>query len=375
MSDAPHEPPFRAELIGSLVRPEEVKAARAAFEEGSLDAAGLRAVEDAEIRKVVALQEGLGFKVVTDGELRRHSYYDSFTTHGITGLREGPDIRGDFAYHDESGDEIGQRVPQIYDRVTWTGPTNVADFAFTSSCATSALPKVTLPGPAYIHFRAGRANISSDVYPNLDDFWSDLVAAYHAEMKALAEAGCRYIQIDETSIAKLGDPQIRDGLAARGDDWQDLLETYTDAVNAVADGTPQGVALGMHLCRGNKAGHWQAAGGYDVVAEKLFRKLRIKFYFLEYDSERAGSFEPLAAVPEDKTVVIGAMTTKSGDLETADALKSRIGEASRYVPLDRLCISPQCGFSSSIEGVMNIEQQHAKMVRLMEVARELWDDA
>ncbi|MDX1486227.1 MAG: 5-methyltetrahydropteroyltriglutamate--homocysteine S-methyltransferase [Alphaproteobacteria bacterium] len=375
MSNAPHDPPFRAELIGSLVRPPEIKTARAEFEAGRLDAAGLRAVEDEEIRKVVALQEGLGFRVVTDGELRRHSYYDSFTTHGITGLREGPDIGGQFAYHDDSGDEIGQRVPQIYDKVEWAGPTNVDDFRFTASCARTAVPKVTLPGPAYIHFRAGRANISSDVYPNLDDFWSDLVAAYHQEIGALAEAGCGYVQIDETSIAKLGDAEIRDGLAARGDDWQDLLETYTDAINALADGVPQGVALGMHLCRGNKSGHWQAAGGYDLVAEKLFRKLRISFYFLEYDSDRAGSFEPLAAVPDDKTVVIGAMTTKSGELEAAEALKARIEEASRFVPRERLAISPQCGFSSNIDGVMDLDQQHAKMVRLMEVARDIWDDA
>jgi len=375
MSNAPFEPPFRAELIGSLIRPVEIKVARDAFDSGSLDAAGLRAVEDEEIRKVVALQEGLGFRVVTDGELRRYSYYDSFTTHGINGLREGPDIRGGFAYHDASGNEIGQRVPQIYDRVAWAGPTNVADFAFTAACATSATPKVTLPGPAYIHYRAGRANISAEIYPNLDDFWSDLIAAYHAEIGALAEAGCRYIQIDETSIAKLGDPEIRNGLAARGDDWEDLLDTYTDAINALAEGVPEGVALGIHLCRGNKAGHWQAAGGYDVVAEKLFRKLRLNTYFLEYDSERAGSFEPLAAVPDDKSVVIGAMTTKSATLEQVDALKARIQEASKYVALERLCISPQCGFSSSVEGVMDIDQQHTKLVRLMDVARDIWDDA
>ena len=374
MTDASHDPPFRAELIGSLIRPDAIKIARRQFEAGELDAAGMRAVEDAEISKVVALQEGLGFKVVTDGELRRYSYYDSFTTHGITGLREGPDIGGKFAYHDASGDEIGQRVPQIYDKVRWAGPTNVDDFRFTASCASSAVAKVTLPGPAYIHFRAGRANISADVYPSLDDYWSDLIAAYHAEIGALAEAGCRYVQIDETSIAKLGDPDIRDGLAARGDDWQDLLETYTDAINALADGVPEGVALGMHLCRGNKAGHWQASGGYDIVAEKLFQKLRIKFYFLEYDSERAGSFEPLKALPDDKTVVIGAMTTKSPDLEPAEALKARIEEASRYVSLDRLGISPQCGFSSSVEGVMNTDQQRAKLTRLMAVAQDIWDD-
>lgn len=374
MSPCPHDPPFRAELIGSLIRPDSVKAARADFQAGRIDAAELRAREDAAIREAVALQEGYGFKVVTDGEFRRDTYSDSFTTHGITGLEEGPDLGGAFAYTDTRGDTILQRVPRIVDKVRWAGPTNVEDFRFLASCAT-ALPKVTLPGPAYIHFRSGRANISRDVYPDLDDFWADLTGAYLQEMRALADAGCRYIQIDETSIAKLGDPEIREGLEARGDDWEDLLEIYTDAVNVLADGVPEGVALGMHLCRGNKAGHWQAAGGYDLVAEKLFRKLRIRFYFLEYDSERAGSFEPLAAVPDDKAVVIGAMTTKSGALEDAGTLKARIGEAARFVDRERLCLSPQCGFSSSVEGVMSIDEERAKLARLMEVARELWDDA
>ncbi|MBT3791399.1 MAG: 5-methyltetrahydropteroyltriglutamate--homocysteine S-methyltransferase [Rhodospirillales bacterium] len=375
MANAPHNPPFRAELIGSLIRPDAIKAVRKAFEAGETDAANMRDVESAEIKKVIALQEELGFKVVSDGELRRYSYYDSFTTHGITGMREGPDIRGKFAYHDKGGDVIGQRVPQIYDKVSWAGPTNVSDYEFAASCTKSAIVKMTVPGPAYIHFRAGRANISEDIYPNLDDYWSDLVGAYHGEIKSLYDGGCRYFQIDETSIAKLGDPEIRAGLAERGDDWEQLLDTYIEACNAVADGAPDDMAVGIHLCRGNKAGHWQAAGGYDDVAEKLFRNLRINTYFLEYDSERAGSFAPLAALPDDKTVVIGAMTTKSAELETADALKARIKEAAEFVDLDRLCISPQCGFSSSVEGVMNVEQQRAKLTRLIEVARELWSDA
>lgn len=372
MSNAPHNPPFRAELIGSLLRPQGLKDARHRHASGEIGDAELRRIEDEEIRKAVKLQEDHGFRVATDGELRRDTYSDSFTTHGITGLKEGPDLGGTFAYTDAKGDRIPQRVPQIVDKVRWAGPTNVEDFKFLSSCVTTALPKVTLPGPAYIHFRSGRANISRDVYPNLDDFWSDLAGAYHQEMAALADAGCRYIQIDETSIAKLGDPKIREGMAARGDNWEDLLDTYTDAVNAVADGVPSGVALGMHLCRGNKAGHWQAEGGYDVVAEKLFRKLRVRFYFLEYDSPRAGSFEPLRALPDDKTVVIGAMTTKSGELESAATLKSRIDEAAKVVDRDRLAISPQCGFSSSVDGVMSPAQQDAKLTRLMEVARDIW---
>lgn len=372
MPHAPHNPPFRAELIGSLLRPQAVKDARRRFSAGEIDAAALRRVEDEEIRSAVKLQEKHGFRVATDGEFRRDTYSDSFTTHGITGLKEGPDLGGNFAYTDSKGDVILQRVPQIVDKVRWAGPTNVDDFKFLNSCVTTALPKVTLPGPAYIHFRSGRANISREVYPNIDDFWSDLATAYHKEMQALADAGCRYIQLDETSIAKLGDPKIREGLAARGDRWEDLLEVYTDAVNTVVAGAPAGVAVGLHLCRGNKAGHWQAAGGYDDVAEKLFRKLRVRFYFLEYDSPRAGTFSPLRALPDDKTVVIGAMTTKAGELESAEALKARIMEAAKVVDLDRLGISPQCGFSSSVDGVMTPAQQEAKLARLVAVARDIW---
>ncbi|MGK0298193.1 MAG: 5-methyltetrahydropteroyltriglutamate--homocysteine methyltransferase [Gammaproteobacteria bacterium] len=372
MAAAPHNPPFRAELIGSLIRPQAIKDARHAHDEGKLTSNELRQREDDEIQKLVALQEDIGFGVVTDGEQRRNTYSDSFTTHGITGLKEGEDVRGSWAYTNESGDTVGQRTPKIVDKIRWAGPTNVANFEFLATCATRALPKVTLPGPAYIHYRAGRDNISKEIYPNLDDFWSDLIEAYRQEINALAAAGCRYIQLDETSIAKLGDPTIRDSLAQRDDNWQDLLEVYTDAVNAVTDNVPTDMTVGIHLCRGNKAGHWQADGGYDAVAEKLFRKLRLNFYFLEYDSPRAGSFEPLSALPDDKTVVIGAMTTKSPELESVDFLKSRIMEAAKVVDLDRLCISPQCGFSSSVEGVMNEEQEHAKLSRLIEVANDIW---
>lgn len=375
MSNAPHDPPFRAELIGSLLRPQRVKDARRAHEDGALTDAELHEIENEEIARVVTMQEEYGFRVATDGELRRSTYSDSFTTHGITGIEEGPDLGGVFSYTDDKGDIIGQRVPRIVDKVGWAGPTNVANYKYLASCVTKALPKVTLPGPAYIHFRSGRVNISRDVYPDLDDYWNDLCEAYGQEMRALADAGCRYIQLDETSIAKLGDPKIREGLTARGDNWEELLDTYINAVNMVAAKAPEGVSLGMHLCRGNKAGHWQAAGGYEVVAEKLFREARIRFYFLEYDSPRAGGFEPLEALPEDKTVVIGAMTTKSGFLESVEILKSRIQEAARYVDLDRLAISPQCGFSSSVEGVMEEAQERAKLARLIEVARDIWGAA
>lgn len=309
MSESSIPPPFRAELIGSLVRPQAIKDARNSFDEGNISEADLKRIEDSEIKKIISLQEDLGFQVVSDGELRRSTYSESFTTHGITGLELMDDAGGAWTYKNDKGSTVGQRSPRVVDKIRWAGPTNIDNFQFIAANAKKALPKMTLPGPAYIHYRAGRNNISSDVYPNLDDFWNDLTNAYKDELKSLFDAGCRYVQLDETSIAKLGDEKIREGLAKRGDDWQDLLEAYIDAVNAVVSSAPQGMSIGIHLCRGNKQGHWQAAGGYDDIAEKLFRNLKTGFYFLEYDSPRAGSFAPLKALPDDKIVVIGAMTT------------------------------------------------------------------
>ncbi len=372
MSESSIPPPFRAELIGSLVRPQAIKDARNSFDEGNISEADLKRIEDSEIKKIISLQEDLGFQVVSDGELRRSTYSESFTTHGITGLELMDDAGGAWTYKNDKGSTVGQRSPRVVDKIRWAGPTNIDNFQFIAANAKKALPKMTLPGPAYIHYRAGRNNISSDVYPNLDDFWNDLTNAYKDELKSLFDAGCRYVQLDETSIAKLGDEKIREGLAKRGDDWQDLLEAYIDAVNAVVSSAPQGMSIGIHLCRGNKQGHWQAAGGYDDIAEKLFRNLKTGFYFLEYDSPRAGSFAPLKALPDDKIVVIGAMTTKSSELESAEFLKSRIKEASEFVDIERLCISPQCGFASSVNSVMNEEQQLAKLKRLIEVANEIW---
>lgn len=374
MSKSSIPPPFRAELIGSLVRPQAIKDARNSFDEGNISEADLKRIEDSEIKNIISLQEELGFQVVSDGELRRSTYSESFTTHGITGLELMDDAGGSWTYKNDKGSTVGQRSPRIVDKIKWAGPTNIDNFQFIAANAKNSLPKMTLPGPAYIHYRAGRNNISSDVYPNLDDFWNDLTNAYKDELNSLFDAGCSYVQLDETSIAKLGDETIREGLAKRGDDWQDLLEVYIDAVNAVVSSAPQGMSIGIHLCRGNKQGHWQAAGGYDDIAEKLFRKLKTGFYFLEYDSPRAGSFAPLKALPDDKIVVIGAMTTKSSELESAEFLKSRIKEASEFVDIERLCISPQCGFASSVNSVMNEEQQLAKLKRLIEVANEIWSD-
>jgi 5-methyltetrahydropteroyltriglutamate--homocysteine methyltransferase len=240
---------------------------------------------------------------------------------------------------------------------------------------TPRTPKITLPGPCYIHYRAGRLNISREAYPDLDGFWSDLVAAYHAEMRSLADAGCTYLQIDETSLVKLGDPRVRELLKERGDDWRDLLKTYIDVVNAVAAGAPPGMTIGIHICRSQDPG-WQADVGYDPIAEPLFNDMKIGTYFLEYDNTRAGSFEPLRAVPPGKFVVLGLLASKVPTLETADALKRRIEEASRFIPLAQLGLSPQCGFSTSASEHIGVteEIERAKLARIVEVARAVWGD-
>ena len=366
--------PFRAEHVGSFLRPANLLDARAKREAGEMSDAELRAVEDAAIRDVVALQVELGLKSITDGEFRRSTYSDSFTTAGLDGVTAEFKGEGRWAYQDRHGHKTAARIPTVTGRIVWHASKNVADFEFLKSLVPEGLlPKITLPGPAYIHYRGGREHIDREVYPDLDGFWSDLVTAYHREMRALFDAGCRYIQLDETSLAKLGDPKIRDGLAERGDDWEDLLEIYTDAINAVVAGAPDGMDVGIHLCRGNNQGHWQAAGGYDAIARALFRKVDIGGYFLEYDSPRAGTFAPLAEVPEGKKIVLGLVTTKSAEIEERVAVRARIEEAAKIVPLDQLCLSPQCGFASSFQGnPLGVDQQNAKIRLVVEIAEEVW---
>jgi 5-methyltetrahydropteroyltriglutamate--homocysteine methyltransferase len=333
----------------------------------------LRRIEDEEIRKIVAFQEEVGLQVATDGEFRRSTYSENFTTNGLTGVKSEHVGAGDWTYSDGKGGTRAARVPVVMSPIRWAGSTNAKDFAFLKSVATKATPKITLPGPCYIHYRSGRANISRDVYPSLEDFWSDLAAAYHAEMQDLYDAGCRYLQLDETSLAKLGDPKIQHALETRGDDWRDLVETYTDALNAVVAGAPSGMTVAMHLCRGNQAGHWQASGGYDLVAERLFKKVRIGTYLMEFDTPRAGNFEPLRHLPSDKTVVLGLVSTKTPSLEDKDIVRSRLKEAADIVPLDQLCLSPQCGFASSVPGnPLTFDDQRAKLKLVVDLAKETW---
>lgn len=374
------DPPFRAEHIGSFLRPAALLAARAEASAGKIPAAALRDAENTAIREFVALQAQLGFRTVTDGEFRRSTYTSNFTTDGLTGVTASQTGEGAWAYTDASGNKERARIPQVHDRIRWHNSRNAADFTELAAIAkpiTQATPKITLPGPCYIHFRAGRKGISRDVYPDLAAFWSDLVDAYTVELQKLADAGCRYVQLDETSIAKLGDEKIRNELSARGDEWQALAATYVDVINAIVARAPKTMRIGLHLCRGNRMGHWQAEGGYDLVAEKLFRDCAVDFYFLEYDSERAGSFEPLRALPSHKTVVLGILSTKVAELETEAFIEQRLRDCARVVDLERLALSPQCGFSSSEKGntIMSHDQAVAKLARVVDVARKVWPQA
>lgn len=370
---APHNPPFRAEIVGSFLRPDAIKHARNRHHEGQISHPELRAIEDEEIRKIVAMQEAVGLKVATDGEFRRSTYSENFTTQGLTGVRSEHVGGGDWSYSDGKGGTRAARVPVVSAPIRWTASVNGPDFAFLKSTVTTAMPKITLPGPCYIHYRSGRANISQDVYPKLEDFWADLAAAYHEEMRALYDVGCRYLQLDETSLAKLGDPKIQSALEARGDDWRELIEVYTDAINAVVAGAPKDMHVAMHLCRGNQAGHWQAEGGYDLVAERLFKKVRISTYLMEFDSPRAGNFEPLRHLPADKNVVLGLVSTKSAQLEDRAMVRKRIDEAAAIAPLDQLAVSAQCGFASSVPGNPLTEaDQRAKLELIVALAEEVW---
>jgi|DewCreStandDraft_4_1066084.scaffolds.fasta_scaffold35579_2 5-methyltetrahydropteroyltriglutamate--homocysteine methyltransferase len=374
MPTAPRrEPPFRAEHIGSLLRPKALLEARIRFARGAIDHAALTAAEDGAIRDALKLQERVGLKVATDGEFRRRSYHSYF-------YRQLGDlnIEGEDAAHDKDS-PIGRRVTQpvasIRSRVMWTRPINVADYAFIAN-NTRLTPKITIPGPCALHFRGGDAAVLATAYKDIDQFWHDTVEAFRRELQALAEAGCRYVQIDETAFAKFGDPKVRDALKARGDDWNKLIDTYIAVTNRVLACAPQGMRIGMHLCRGNRAGNWHSEGGYDDVAERLFNALNIQFYFLEYDTPRAGTFAPLRFVPRHKMVVLGIVSTKTPEVEKRDDLLRRIEEAARRIDIDRLAISPQCGFASIDTGnPITPEAQEAKLRLVAELAREIWGES
>jgi 5-methyltetrahydropteroyltriglutamate--homocysteine methyltransferase len=365
-------PPFRADHVGSLLRPASLLSARTAFAEGRIDADALAETEDDAIRSAVALQEDLGFQSATDGEFRRTSWHMDFIYQlgGITKSTEQLQV----AFKNAEGSTSFTSAALKVD-----GPVRLEHtifeeaFTFLKSVTTTATPKLTIPSPSMVHYRGGAAAIDPAVYDGVDEFWDDLSAAYAEEVRRLGELGCTYLQLDDTSLAYLNDPAQRQMIAERGDDAEHQHLRYITQINAAIAGRPKGMSITTHSCRGNFQSYWAAEGGYDFVAEALFSELDVDGFFLEYDDDRSGGFEPLRFVPEGKMVVLGLITTKKGALESKDAIKRRIDEASQYLSLDQLCLSPQCGFSSTVEGnSLSFDEEVAKLRLVREVADDVW---
>ncbi len=359
-------PPFRAEHVGSFLRPPELAEARRKAEAGEIPAAAARAVEDACVRDVVAMQEELGFPAVSDGEFRRDFWHLDFMW-GMNGVERWDAAR----FPNFSNNQQGP-MARVADRVSNPGGVFAGMFDFVRR-ATSRVAKQTIPGPAMIHLRAGREAVDRNVYPDMDEFWADWVAAYRAEVAALHAAGCRYLQIDDVSIAYLCDDRMRAAFRERGDDPDRLASFYTGLINDVVRDRPADMAVTVHTCRGNFQSSWMAEGGYQPVADVALGGLEVDGIFMEFDSARAGGFEPLARVREGQVVVLGLITTKTPELETRDAVKRRIDEAARFMPLDDLCLSPQCGFASTHHGnAVTPDDQKRKLSLVVEVAEEVW---
>ena len=367
-------PPFRADHVGSLLRPPALSQARAEFRAGRLDAAALRAVEDAAILETIELQRATGLRPVTDGELRRSSWHMDFIyqLEGITQV-EGESLHVQFK-SDQGTYDYAPPAMRVSGKVG-LGETIFADaFAFVRDHAhADQTPKLTIPSPSMVHYRGGNPAIDRDVYPDLNVFWEDLAVAYAQELEGLHELGCRYLQLDDTSLAYVNDPAQRQHIEAIGGDPGHLHEQYIQVINRAIADRPADMVITTHLCRGNNQSMWVAEGGYDFVAEALFNDLNVDGYFLEFDDERSGTFEPLRHVPKGKQVILGIVTTKRAELEDKEMLKRRIDEASQYVDIDQLGISGQCGFSSTEEGnVLTIDEQRAKLELVVEVAEEVW---
>ena len=366
-------PPFRADHVGSLLRPPELLQAREAHAAGRLDDEGLKAAEDEAIRGAVALQHDVGLRSVTDGEFRRASWHMDFI-YSLDGVTKAPgDLKVQF--HNEQGDIEFTPAAMRVDGRLGVSETIFGDaFSFLRSVAgDDQVPKLTIPSPSMVHYRGGRAAIDEALYPDLDAFWSDLTAAYREQVRRVGELGCTYLQFDDTSLAYLNDPRQREHVREIGGDAEHQHEAYIRHLNEAIAGRPAGMAVTTHMCRGNFRSSWVAEGGYDFVADALFNGLEVDGFFMEWDDARSGGFEPLRFVPKGKTVVLGLVTTKRGALEDRDVLLRRIEEASQYVDVDQLCLSPQCGFSSTVEGnALSQEQQAAKLRRVVEVAEEVW---
>jgi 5-methyltetrahydropteroyltriglutamate--homocysteine methyltransferase len=366
-------PPFRADHVGSLLRPPEVKEARERLEAGGITAAELRAIEDDAIRGAVAMQEEVGLQLATDGEIRRQSWHMDFIYElgGVSRAPAGQSVE----FHTLDGATVvsAQGALRVDGKVSLEHTIFGDDFKTLRSMTTTAMPKLTIPSLNMIYSRGGRAAIDESVYPDLEEFWADLVAAYGEELRRLSELGCTYLQFDDTSLAMINDPSLREKIAERGDDAEHLHLTFIKRLNDVIAMRPEGMAITTHMCRGNYRSAYAGEGSYDFVAEALFNELAVDGFFVEYDDERSGGFEPLRFVPKGKLVVLGLVTTKRGELESKDEIKRRIEEASAYIPVEQICLSPQCGFASTLEGNdLSYEQQVAKLGLIVDVAREVW---
>ena len=362
-------PPFRADHVGSLLRPRELQEARAAWKSGAMSREALRAVEDRCIAAAIRRQQEIGLRAVTDGEYRRAYWHYDF----VAGL-DGVEI-----YEPEQKIQFKGNVPlphalRVTGRIGWSKPVMIDDYRFVASHAGAAVAKQTIPSPSVVHFRGGRRAIDPGTYPDMDGFFADLAAAYRDAVRDFAAAGCRYLQLDEVNIAYLCDPEQIASLKARGEHVENLLGIYGDMLNTAISGRSPDMTISMHLCRGNFRSTWVASGGYEPVAEVLFNKIDADAYFMEYDTDRAGGFEPLRFVPRgQKIVVLGLATSKTGELESKDELKRRIDQAAKYLPLEQLALSPQCGFASTEQGnLLTEEQQWAKLRLCVDVAREIW---
>jgi 5-methyltetrahydropteroyltriglutamate--homocysteine methyltransferase len=367
------QPPFRADHVGSLLRPPELLKAREDHAQSRIDDAGLRAAEDEAIRNVVAMQRDVGLRTATDGEFRRASWHMDFI-YSLGGISHAQDNITVQFRNPEGTLEFTPAALHVDEKISLDHTIFGDDFQFLQQVASEdQAPKLTIPSPSMVHYRGGAAAIDPSVYPDTDEFWADLTSAYADEVNAVAELGCTYLQFDDTSLAYLNDPNQRAAMQERGEDAEHLHEQYIRHINEALEERPDGITITTHMCRGNFRSSWVAEGGYDFVAEALFNELNVDGFFLEYDDARSGGFEPLRFVPEGKLVVLGLVTTKRGDLEQKDELERRIEEATKYVPLDQLCLSPQCGFSSTVEGnQLTYEQEVAKLRLIVETAEKVW---
>jgi 5-methyltetrahydropteroyltriglutamate--homocysteine methyltransferase len=362
-------PPFRADHVGSLLRPNAIHVARGRCARGEIDDAELRAIEDTAIAEMILKLEATGIQSITDGEFRREWFHLDFLQQ-----LDGVTVSGAIESSSDSVKTVHQAPPKISvtGKLRHRHNIQVDDFRFVADHATRT-PKVSIPSPTMVHFRGGRGGIDIESYPDLDEFFEDLAQCYRDEIAALYEAGCRYVQLDDTNLAYLCDPVMRQGAVDRGDDPDELPRTYAALINSALEGRPDNLTVGIHLCRGNFRSKHFASGSYEAVAEVLFNEIDVDAYFLEYDDERSGDFAPLRFFPDDKTLVLGIVTSKTPELEDKDMLKTRLDEAAAYVDLDQMCLSPQCGFSSTIHGnEITEDDQWAKLRLVVEVADEVW---